>query len=493
MNQNEFEQQVLTEMQERLPGLHFELKDVEKLQNSSYRGLAVRYEGSPVTALIDLAPFLARTEAGEDFREVMEDITAKAGDAFRTSSVIGLESFQDYKTIRERLFVQLVNADSSRPLLDQYPHRRIGDMAMIARIDFSERDGQEMSAAVTKGMLEGFGISQDTLLADAVASGMNRKPATLRTIIEELSAISGMPMDFGGSVPGFWVASTKEKINGAAVICYPGFLDEAAEKLGSDFFVIPSSIHEMLLLPDDGTIRADALTHIQHEVNENEVLPEEVLSRQIFYYDAAERKLELASEHEAREAGKNAAAPDLPDPDDLPWQDEDNLHEETIRVLLVEPGGYPREMKIRNDLGGLQEAVGGMIETVYPFEDEACIVCNDMGKVNGYPLNRALRDEEGGVVDIIAGSFIIAGLQGDGFRSLNDEQLARYEKQFHQPETFVRMGRGFMAIPIPDDSVRLRRNEKAEAARAGEQKAAGAGIKKKEAPERRKDKSWSER
>ena len=132
MNPNEFEQKVLTEMQERLPGLHFELKDVEKLQNGSYRGLAVRHEGSPVTALIDLAPFLARTEAGEDFREVMEDITAKAGDAFRTSSVIGLESFQDYKTIRERLFVQLVNADSSRPLLDQYPHRRIGDMAMIA-------------------------------------------------------------------------------------------------------------------------------------------------------------------------------------------------------------------------------------------------------------------------------------------------------------------------------------------------------------------------
>ena len=133
-----------------------------------------------------------------------------------------------------------------------------------------------------------------------------------------------------------------------------------------------------------------------------------------------------------------------------------------------------------------------MIETVYPFEDEACIVCNDMGKIDGYPLNRALRDEEGGVVDIIAGSFIIAGLRGDSFRSLNNEQLSRYEKQFHQPETFVRMGRGVMVIPIPDDSVRLRDAGKAETAMAGEQKA-GVGTKKKDAPDRRKDKSRAER
>ena len=98
-------------------------------------------------------------------------------------------------------------------------------------------------------------------------------------------------------------------------------------------------------------------------------MPEELLSRQVFYYDAAERKLELASEHEERMAEKTgwlgeALAEEMPDPDELPWPDEEPPREETIRVLLVEPEQYPREVEISNDLRGLQGAVGDMIETV---------------------------------------------------------------------------------------------------------------------------------
>ena len=501
MDQKVFEQQVLTEMQERLPELHFELRDVEKFQSGSYHALAVSREGRPVIAMVNLAPFHTRTEAGADYDFLMDELADKAIEAIRASSVIDPESFSDYGKIKDQLSVQMVNADSSRPLLDQYPHRIIGDMAMIARIDWKEKDGQGMSAAVTNGMLASFGISQETLFEDAIACGMEKRPATLRTIREELESLAGTPLDVeGSSVPGFWVASNKEKVNGAASVFYPGFLDEAAKQLGSDFFVIPSSIHEMLLLPDDGTIRADALAHIQHEVNEDEVLPEDLLSRQVFYYDAAERKLELASEHEARMAAEKAAErntgwmdeplyEDPLDPEELPWPDAEPFREETIRVLLVESESYPREVEIKNDLSGLQEAVGGMIETVYPFEDEACIVCNDNGKIDGLPPNRALRDDKGGVADVIAGSFLIVGLQADGFRSLEDDQISRYEKQFHQPEAFVRMGKGVMAIPIPDASVRTKETGKTEAARDAEPKAAGSGTERKDTLNKEKNRA----
>jgi hypothetical protein len=73
-------------------------------------------------------------------------------------------------------------------------------------------------------------------------------------------------------------------------------------------------------------------------------------------------------------------------------------------------------------------------------------------------LNRALYDDEGRVSDIIAGPFLVTGLTEDNFQSLTDDQMVMFEDKFHSPETFIRMGRSIMAIPVPDDVVR----EKAE-------------------------------
>lgn len=74
-----------------------------------------------------------------------------------------------------------------------------------------------------------------------------------------------------------------------------------------------------------------------------------------------------------------------------------------MRVLIVEPGQYPREADIDGSLDTLQHIVGGLIETLYPWEDRAVLICNDEGKLMGLPLNRSLED-----YDIIAGTFLSA-------------------------------------------------------------------------------------
>lgn len=109
------------------------------------------------------------------------------------------------------------------------------------------------------------------------------------------------------------------------------------------------------------------------------------------------------------------------------------MDEEKIDVLLVEPGKHPESIKIKTDLESLQKAVGGMIEVVYPFPEQVGIICNEEGKINGMELNRALKDEQGGIRDIIAGPFVVAGLTEDSFCSLTKEQLKQYEKKFHCP------------------------------------------------------------
>ena len=131
-------------------------------------------------------------------------------------------------------------------------------------------------------------------------------------------------------------------------------------------------------------------------------------------------------------------------------QEQKNL----MDVLLVKPGMYPQAVQIGGELEDLQKAVGGDIEAVYPFNEEVALVVNEEGKINGSELNRALRDDNGQIYDIIAGDFLVVGLGEEDFASLSPELMEQFEKEFHQPEMFVRMGRSVMALPLPDDKVK---------------------------------------
>ena len=123
-------------------------------------------------------------------------------------------------------------------------------------------------------------------------------------------------------------------------------------------------------------------------------------------------------------------------------------------VLLIRPNMYPQAVQIGCELEDLQKAVGGDIQAVYPYEDPVALVMDEEAKLTGKNLNRALRDEDGDMYDIVAGDFLVVGLGEEDFCSLTPEQMKKYEEHFHQPEMFVRMGRSIMALPLPDDKVK---------------------------------------
>lgn len=136
---------------------------------------------------------------------------------------------------------------------------------------------------------------------------------------------------------------------------------------------------------------------------------------------------------------------------DVEFEGKESVEREkkkTIDVLLVEPGQYPRMTSIGSDLHSLQKAVGGDIEAIYPYDDPITIVCAEEGKINGETLNRAIRDEDNDIVDIIAGTFFVCGLGEEDFASLPKELQDKYEEKFHQPESFLKLGSRIMAIPM---------------------------------------------
>lgn len=141
-------------------------------------------------------------------------------------------------------------------------------------------------------------------------------------------------------------------------------------------------------------------------------------------------------------------------------ESERALENSLIDVLLVEPGQYPKQIKIGSDLDDLRGAVDGDIECTYPFEDEVGIILNECGKLLGLPLNRAMRTNDGEVYDIYAGPFLVVGLTEDNFGSLSPELMEKFEAKFHQPEMFVKMGKGMMVLPIPEESMKVKEHSK---------------------------------
>ncbi len=113
--------------------------------------------------------------------------------------------------------------------------------------------------------------------------------------------------------------------------------------------------------------------------------------------------------------------------------------ENTRKVLLVEPEKKPRVVEIDDTLEALQELVGGYIEPIYPFDDEVALICNEEGKINGLPLNRALYDEDSEMYELIAGNFFIIGAPEDTdcFTSMTQEQIDKFTKMFNTIEIFT--------------------------------------------------------
>ena len=114
---------------------------------------------------------------------------------------------------------------------------------------------------------------------------------------------------------------------------------------------------------------------------------------------------------------------------------------EKIKVVLVEPKKQPRVVSIENTLAEKQKLVEGYIECIYPFDDEVALICNEEGKINRLPLNRALYDESGEMCEIIAGNFLItyAPSNSETFLDMPEELAKKYCEKFRFPEFFYRV------------------------------------------------------
>jgi len=179
-----------------------------------------------------------------------------------------------------------------------------------------------------------------------------------------------------------------------------------------------------------------SLNELAEEINNNSEWDTQQL-QELCYRADMEEEWEQATD-ETFEAVVNKAADKLEITITGAYQLDRVEKEEKITVLLLEPEQEARVIELDNSLESMQKTVGGNIEVIYPFTNDACIVCNEEGKLLGLPLNRALYDDCDKICEVIAGTAFICGTGDENFTSLSEQQIEHYSKQFELPEIFYR-------------------------------------------------------
>ncbi len=208
----------------------------------------------------------------------------------------------DYEKVKDHTYLRMIPGDS--PVLKDTPHKMVEDMALVVNIhleSFSDENGRSC-VVVSKPLMEMYGIDEKQLFADAEKNSLANEPMVftpLGDMIKSLIESEELPSPEEAGIVTY-IATNKSGFQGAAVAGYPDFAEKAAETIGGSFYMIPSSVHEFILIKDDGMPKAKDLNAMIKNVNETVLEPRDILSAQCYHYDAKNKVLETGLKYANR-------------------------------------------------------------------------------------------------------------------------------------------------------------------------------------------------
>ena len=300
-----------------------------KKLNENYLGMTVRTEGQRTSPTLNLNMFYQKMQ---DVHMDIKDIMEKMADVVQIIPIdIDMDLLTNYEKAKENLFIRVSDADRNQEILSNVPHTRVENLAITYHIFANSGADGIASTIVTHEMMRLFGVSKDQLHQDALENSPKLFPVKVDSMdkmmenmmrndmraagvkeedidqmMEEMYQTMGVPLT---------IVTNEQMLDGAAVLFYPGQMDQIGELLKGDYYILPSSTHEMLVLPDDGEMTSRELKRMVMAVNNSEVRPEEKLADEVYHYDTKDRIFEKASAFEERQKarGKEQTMPDKKD------------------------------------------------------------------------------------------------------------------------------------------------------------------------------------
>lgn len=275
------------------------LEKVTKGNDRILTGLTICKAGEQVTQTFYLEPYDFQHKNGRPLDSILQEI---ASIKMENSGPLpfDVEKLNDYEAIKSMLAIRLCDTEKNQEYLKDKPYTMCGDLAATYRVHLFDSSEGIASVVITNQMLEVWKIALEELSRDAVTAENEREPICFYTMADQMSEIrfATKPTNlFDRSEPlsmnfsPMYVLTNQSKTNGAGVLARDGVLDKIGELIGSDYYILPSSLHKLLIIPDDGNIQIKELENMVREVNATEVAPEDFLSDKVQYYDRETKTL----------------------------------------------------------------------------------------------------------------------------------------------------------------------------------------------------------
>ncbi len=226
--------------------------------------------------------------------EDVEYIAMKLARNLKNAEVEGdfkIDTFGEFEQANENIYFKLINAKKNGDLLQEIPHRRIHDLALVYfYLVEDERFDGKGTILVRNEMMERWNITENDLYDVAMINSKSKRKAELISMKDILNDMAGK--EILTDEISMYVLSNESRIFGAAVLIYEGYMKEVYNIIQNNFYILPSSIHELILIPDNNQISAQSLLEMVTSVNSTEVDEEEILADSVYYYDGEKDMLE---------------------------------------------------------------------------------------------------------------------------------------------------------------------------------------------------------
>ena len=266
------------------------LNDVMKNNGVVLRGITLMQDDSNISPTIYLNPYYYAYENGDTTLGTVIDEVIDTYERNKINRSIDMKFFLNYETVRSRIIFKLINTEKNRELLRDVPYIPFHDLSIVFQCLVSEERFGNASILIHNVHLQLWKVNARELYECALENTpllQGYELADMNTVLEEMKALGGIDdeeiEDMQQEVP-MYVLSNKSRINGASCILYKDILKDFAMVVDKDLYVLPSSIHEVILLPSDGTQESEQLKEMVREINQSQVEKEEVLSDSVYYY-----------------------------------------------------------------------------------------------------------------------------------------------------------------------------------------------------------------
>ena len=228
--------------------------------------------------------------------EVVEKILQEHA-AHDVSVPVNAEQLLDFANVKNRIYPRLVNYARNRSLLDEVPHRRFLDLAVIYYFEISEEPLGNATMILRNRNIECWKVSEEELYSIAMENVRRDKPTEIIPMGDIMEEMVGQPLpEEQETALSSWqmnIATNKERFYGAICLLEPEVFQTIAEKTGENLFILPSSIHEIIVVVNCGSCSKADLERMVVDVNETQVLEQEVLSDHVYLYDRERKEVTL--------------------------------------------------------------------------------------------------------------------------------------------------------------------------------------------------------